>query len=178
MVVMDAAASAGDPAAASQSPRLAARHVAAVTVGNALEFYDFLTYAFFAAQIGRSFFPSSDPSASLLASLATFGAGFLMRPVGALVIGRLGDRAGRKPAMLITFMLMGVAMVGLALTPSYRTIGVAAPALAILFRLLQGFALGGEIGPNTAWLVEAAPPPRPGPHLSYQKNINDPTQIL
>ncbi len=150
-----------------------ARHVAAVTAGNALEFYDFLTYAFFAAQIGRTFFPSHDASASLLASLATFGAGFLMRPVGALVIGRIGDRAGRKPAMLLTFMLMGVAMTGLALTPSYRMIGVAAPVLAILFRLVQGFALGGEIGPNTAYLVEAAPPHRRGLYVSFQYMSQD-----
>jgi MHS family citrate/tricarballylate:H+ symporter-like MFS transporter len=150
-----------------------ARHVAAVTAGNALEFYDFLTYAFFAAQIGRTFFPSADPASSLLASLATFGAGFLMRPVGALVIGRIGDRAGRKPAMLISFALMGAAMIGLALTPSYRAIGVAAPALAILFRLIQGFALGGEIGPNTAYLVESAPSHRRGLYVSYQYMSQD-----
>jgi len=148
-------------------------HVAAVTAGNALEFYDFLTYSFFAAQIGRTFFPSTDASASLLASLATFGAGFLMRPVGALVIGRIGDRAGRKPAMLLSFTLMGVAMLGLALTPSFRTIGVAAPVLAILFRLVQGFALGGEIGPSTAYLIEAAPLHRRGLYVSFQAMSQD-----
>src|SRR5277367_2998006 len=132
---------------------LQVRHVAAVTAGNALEFYDFLTYAFFAAQIGRTFFPSANAAGSLLASLATFGAGFLMRPVGALTIGRLADRFGRKPAMLLSFTLMGVAMTGLALTPSYRAIGIAGPILAIVFRLLQGLALGAEIGPNTAYLI-------------------------
>jgi MFS family permease len=149
-------------------PVARASHVAAVTAGNALEFYDFLTYAFFAAQIGRTFFPAADPQASLLASLATFGAGFLMRPVGALVIGRLGDRRGRKPAMLLSFGLMGTAMIGLALTPSYAAIGAAAPAFAILFRLVQGFALGGEVGPNTAYLVEAAPAHRRGLYVSFQ----------
>ena len=133
---------------APAAPLVRGRHVAAVTMGNALEFYDFLTYAFFAAQIGRTFFPSADASASLLAALATFGAGFLMRPVGALVIGRIGDRAGRKPAMLLTFALMGVAMIGLVLTPGHSSIGIAAPILAIAFRLIQGFALGGEIGPT------------------------------
>lgn len=157
----------------STAPSVRGRHVAAVTMGNALEFYDFLTYAFFAAQIGRTFFPSADPSASLLAALATFGAGFLMRPVGALVIGRIGDHAGRKPAMLLTFMLMGIAMIGLALTPAYRTIGVAAPILAIAFRLIQGFALGGEIGPNTAYLVEAAPLHRRGLYVSMQYMSQD-----
>jgi MFS family permease len=145
-----------------------ARHVAAVTVGNALDFYDFLTYAYFAPQIGRAFFPAATPSASLLAALATFGAGFAMRPVGAWVIGRIGDRAGRKPAMLLTFALMGAAMAGLALTPPYTQVGLAAPLLAIGFRLLQGFALGGEVGPNTAFLVEAAPLRRRGLYVSWQ----------
>ena len=85
--------------------RIAKRQIAAVVVGNALEFYDFLTYAFFAVHIGNAFFPSRNPSSSLLLSLATFGAGFLMRPVGGLVIGRMGDRVGRKPAMFLSDML-------------------------------------------------------------------------
>jgi len=148
--------------------RAKARHVAAVAAGNALEFYDFLTYAFFAAQIGRAFFPSTDPTTSLLASLATFGAGFLMRPVGGIVIGRIGDRIGRKPAMLLSFTLMGLAMIALALTPSYAAIGVAAPVLVIIARLVQGFALGGEVGPSTAFMVEAAPPGRRGLFVSLQ----------
>lgn len=138
------------------------RHVAAVIAGNALEFYDFLTYSFFALQIGRTFFPAHDPLLSLLLSLATFGAGFLTRPVGAFVIGRFADRAGRKPAMILSFLLMGIAIAGLALTPSYRSIGTAAPVLVVGWRLLQGFALGGEVGPTAAFLVEAAPLERRG----------------
>jgi len=145
-----------------------ARHIAAVVIGNALEFYDFLTYAFFAVYIGRVFFPSNDPSASLLASLATFGAGFLMRPIGALVIGKMGDRLGRKPAMILSFLLMGVAIAGLALTPSRAAIGVAARVLAVFFRMLQGFALGGEVGPTTAFLLEVAPPGRRGFYTAFQ----------
>jgi len=145
-----------------------ARHIAAVVVGNALEFYDFLTYAYFAIYIGRAFFPSSDPSASLLASLGTFGVGFVTRPIGSLVIGRMGDQLGRKPAMVLSFSLMGVAITGLALTPSYSTIGFAAPVLVILFRMLQGFALGGEVGPTTAFLLEAAPPGRRGFYTAFQ----------
>jgi MHS family citrate/tricarballylate:H+ symporter-like MFS transporter len=145
-----------------------ARHIAAVVVGNALEFYDFLTYAYFAVYIGRAFFPSSDPSASLLASLGTFGVGFITRPIGSLVIGRMGDRLGRKPAMVLSFSLMGVAITGLALTPSYSMIGFAAPVLVILFRMLQGFALGGEVGPTTAFLLEAAPPERRGFYTAFQ----------
>ncbi len=139
-----------------------------MAAGNALEFYDFLAYAFFAAQIGRTFFPSHDPSISLLTSLATFGVGFLMRPVGALAIGRIGDRFGRKPAMLTAFGLMGLAMVGLACIPSYARIGVAAPILVIVCRFVQGFALGGEVGPSTAYLIEAAPPGQRGFYVSLQ----------
>ena len=140
----------------------------AVVIGNALEFYDFLTYAFFAVQIGHAFFPSRNPSSSLLLSLATFGAGFLMRPVGGVVIGRMGDRIGRKPAMLLSFSCMGIAMTGLALTPTYASIGIAAPLLVITFRLLQGFALGGEVGPTTAYLMEAAPLEKRGLYASLQ----------
>ena len=136
--------------------------------GNALQFYDFVTYAFFAAQIGRTFFPSATPGTSLLASLATFGAGFLTRPLGAWIIGRYADRVGRKPAMLLSFWLMGIAMLALPLTPSYASIGVAAPLLVIALRLLQGFALGGEVGPSTAFLMEAAPPLRRGFYISLQ----------
>jgi MFS family permease len=143
-------------------------HVAAVAAGNALEFYDFLTYGFFAAQIGRTFFPSTVPNASLLAALATFGVGFLMRPVGAFVIGRLADKAGRKPAMLTSFGLMGLAVLVLALIPPYSRIGVVAPVLAIACRLVQGFALGGEVGPSTAFLMEASPPAVRGRSVAFQ----------
>ena len=127
---------------AATTPRLSYGQIASVTAGNALEFYDFVTYAFFATQIGRSLFPG-DASQSLLLSLATFGVGFLSRPLGGLVIGSFADRRGRKPAMILSFTMMGVAMTGLALTPSYAAIGLAAPIIAVCFRLLQGFALGG-----------------------------------
>ncbi|MGC1521978.1 MAG: MFS transporter [Steroidobacteraceae bacterium] len=150
-----------------------ARHVIAVALGNAIEFYDFVTYAFFAAQIGRAFFPSDTPGTSLLASLATFGAGFLTRPLGALVLGRLGDRIGRKPAMIASFTLIGIGVTGLPLIPSYASIGIAAPILAICFRLIQGFALGGEVGPSTAFLMEAAPPLRRGLYISLQATSAD-----
>jgi MFS family permease len=153
------------PDAQSARPRLTGSQIAAVTAGNALEFYDFVTYAFFATQIGRTLFPG-DESSTLLLSLATFGVGFLTRPLGGLVIGRMADKRGRKPAMILSFTIMGLAMTGLALTPSYAAIGIAAPIFAILFRLLQGFALGGEVGPNIAYLMEAAPPNRRGFYIS------------
>jgi MFS family permease len=144
-----------------------------VGIGNALEFYDFLTYSYFAIQIGHCFFPSTQTSHGLLFSLATFGVGFFTRPLGAIVIGRIGDRVGRKPAMVLSFALMGTGITGLALTPSYAAIGAAAPILLLLFRLLQGFALGGQVGPSTAFLIEAAPPDRRGLYVAVQYITQD-----
>ncbi len=144
------------------------RHVAAAVAGNALEFYDFTTYAFYAAQIGRAFFPSHSPLVSLMLSLATFGAGFITRPLGAIAIGRYADRAGRRPAMLLSFILMGLALLVLGLCPSYALIGPWASATVVAARLVQGFALGGEVGPTTSFLLEAAPPHRRGLYTAFQ----------
>jgi len=162
---------------AAERPKLLARHVAAVAAGNALEFYDFLTFSYFAVYIGHTFFPFATGSNSLLFTLITFGVGFLTRPLGGIVIGNMGDRIGRRPAMVLSFTLMGLGVIGLALTPSYAQIGMAAPVLVILFRLLQGFALGGEVGPSTAFLVEAAPPERRGFYGSLQYMTQD-TAVL
>jgi MFS family permease len=148
--------------------RIALRTLAAVGLGNALEFYDFLTFSFFAVQIGHCFVPAGNEAAGLLAALATFGVGFATRPLGGFVIGRFGDRAGRRPAMLLSFALMGAGMLGLAVTPSYAAIGPAAPVLVVCFRLVQGFALGGEVGPSTAFLIETAPPGRRGVYVALQ----------
>jgi MFS family permease len=147
--------------------------VFAVGLGNALEFYDFLTYSFFAIQIGHTFFPAQKTSHGLLFSLATFGVGFVSRPLGGVIIGAYADRVGRRPAMTFSFSLMGIAITGLALTPSYDQIGALAPILLVLFRLAQGFALGGEVGPSTAYLVEAAPPERRGLYVSLQYMTQD-----
>jgi MFS family permease len=140
----------------------------AATVGNMLEFYDFITYSFFAIQIGHTFFPAQSEYSSLMLSLATFGAGFVTRPIGGIVLGIYSDRVGRRPAMLLSFSLMGGAILLLALTPSYNSIGIAAPAIAILARMAQGFALGGEVGPTTAYLIEIAPPERRGLVVAWQ----------
>src|SRR5271170_2587921 len=118
------------------------RHIAAVVVGNALEFYDFLAYSFFAVYIGNAFFPAETPFLSLLLSVGVFGVGFVFRPLGGILIGAYADRAGRRSAMLLTILLITFGTVGLALTPSYESIGIAAPILLILCRLVQGFALG------------------------------------
>ena len=143
-------------------------HVFAAALGNALAFYDFLTYALFAIQIGHVFFPSSSAYGSLMLSLATFGAGFVTRPIGAVVLGRYADRVGRRPCMMLCFLMLGGAIGAMAVIPSYRTIGIAAPVLAILARMTQGFALGGEIGANTAFLTEAAPELRRGYIVAWQ----------
>ncbi|MGC8517104.1 MAG: MFS transporter [Steroidobacteraceae bacterium] len=144
------------------------RDIIAATVGNALEFYDFFIYGLFAVQIGRVFFPAHDAYVSLMLSLATFGVGFLTRPLGALALGSYADRVGRKPAMILSMSMIGIAMVALACTPSYAAIGVAAPVLAVIARLLQGFSLGGEVGANSAFLVEAAHPDRRAEVVSWQ----------
>jgi MFS family permease len=117
-----------------------------------------MIFSFFAVQIGHAIVPAQFAARGLLLALATFGVGFFMRPLGAVVIGRYGDRRGRKPAMIWSFGLMGFAILGTALTPTYAHIGIAAPILLLCFRLLQGFALGGEVGPITAYAAEAAPP--------------------
>ena len=148
--------------------RLTTPQLAAVMAGNGLEFYDFLIFGFFAVQIGAVFFPSQDATTNLLQTLAIFGVGFLTRPLGGVVIGPLGDRIGRKPAMLFCFGLMGFSILGMALTPSFAAIGWTAPVLVVIFRLLQGFALGGEVGPATAFLMEAAPAEKRGLYVSLQ----------
>jgi len=149
-------------------PRLERKAVAAVVLGNALEFYDFTIYAFFAKPIGEAFFPSENATDSLLASLALFGIGYVMRPIGGILIGAFADRAGRKPAMLITIALMAIGMVMLAAAPGYATLGGWSQVIVIVGRLIQGLALGGEVGPSTAYLLEAAPGKHRGFVASWQ----------
>lgn len=155
--------------APSQSQtQISRRVVAATVIGNALEFYDFVTYAFFAVYIGKAFFPAATPLGSLLLSVAVFGVGFVTRPLGGILIGSYADRAGRKPALLLTIALITVGTLGLALTPSYEAIGWAAPAIVVTARLVQGLALGGEIGPSSAFLIESAPGRQRGLYGSWQ----------
>jgi MFS family permease len=149
-------------------PAIARRHVTAAVIGNALECYDFLTYAFFAVQIGRVFYPTQTPFISLMLSLATFGAGFVSRPLGALLLGAYADRVGRRPAMLASFAMMGGAIVVMALTPGYARIGAAAPLIMVAARLIQGLAIGGEIGTTTTYLVEAVAANRRGFSAAWQ----------
>jgi len=153
---------------AGTAPVLNRWSVAAVVAGNALEFYDFLLYATFAVYIGHAFFPSGNALVSLLLSLATFGIGFLTRPLGGLLIGAYADRVGRRPALMLTIILMTLGTLGLVLTPTYASIGLCAPVILIVARLVQGLALGGEVGPSTAMLLECAPAGRRGFFVSWQ----------
>ncbi len=148
--------------------KMSKTNVAAAIAGNVLEFYDFTTYAFFAVMIGEAFFPSKDAFISLMLSVITFGVGFVTRPLGGIIIGAYADRAGRKPAMMLTVTLMAIGMLVIALTPPYAAIGMFAPILVVSARLLQGFALGGEVGPATSFLIEAAPSDQRGLYASWQ----------
>src|SRR5215475_8057202 len=150
-------------ASSSQSRRA----VTAAVIGNVLEWYDFAVYGFVAAIIGKNFFPGTDDVTQLLSAFLTFGLGFLARPVGGIVIGRMGDTHGRKAALMLTIFLMALGTVMIGILPTYATIGIAAPALLLLARLMQGFSTGGEWGGSTAFIVEWAPRDRRGLYGSF-----------
>lgn len=142
--------------------------VAAAVIGNALEWYDFIVYGFLTLVIARLFFPTDSQYGSLLLTAATFGVGFFMRPVGGILLGLYADRKGRKPALQLILGLMTVAIALIAFSPTYASIGMAAPLLIVLARLLQGLATGGEFASATSFLVEAAPANRRGFYGSWQ----------
>ena len=158
------------PASAVAAPKPAsqARLIAACSIGNALEMYDFTVYSFFALMIGKLFFPSDSAYGSLLLAVAMFGIGFVMRPLGGFVIGNYADRRGRKAAMTLTIGLMVVGTLCLAVAPTYATAGVFGPLVILAGRLLQGFSLGGEIGASTAMLMESGGLKGRGFRVSWQ----------
>jgi MFS family permease len=151
-----------------RSARERAAAVARVTSGNFLEMYDFMVYGYYAPSIGRAYFPTGSDVATLLLSFATFGAGFLMRPVGAVVLGAYVDRHGRRAGLLLTLALMAVGTLTIACTPGYATIGVAAPLIVLAGRLLQGLSAGVELGGVSVYLAEIATPGRVGFYVSWQ----------
>ena len=155
-------------AADSQHVSIPPKALMAVVIGNWLEFYDFIVYSFFAVQIGKAFFPGDDVWLSLLFASLVFWAGFLTRPLGAAVLGAYADRVGRKASMTLTILLMAFGTGMLALTPGYDTIGIAAPILLVLARLIQGFSCGGEVGPATTYLLEAASPKERAAYTAWQ----------
>jgi len=144
------------------------RAVVRVSSGNFLEMYDFMVFGYYAAAIGRAFFPSGNEFASLMLSLMTFGAGFLMRPLGAVVLGAYTDKHGRRAGLVLTLGLMSIGIVTIGCTPGYATIGLLAPVLVLGGRLLQGFSAGMELGGVSVYLSEIATPGRKGFYVSWQ----------
>ena len=136
---------------ASVRPGLS-RVIIAATIGNVLEIFDFVVYGFFAVTIAEVFFPASNPTVSLLVTFGTFGLGYVVRPLGAVIIGTYSDRAGRKAGLTLSIGLMLIGTTLMVITPGYATIGIAAPIIITLARLLQGFSMGGESGSAVAFL--------------------------
>ncbi len=141
--------------------------IGASSLGTLIEWYDFYIFGSLATVIASQFFPKTNPTAALLSTLATFAAGFIVRPFGALVFGRLGDLIGRKHTFLLTLIIMGGATFGIGLVPSYESIGFAAPIIVLVLRLLQGLALGGEYGGAATYVAEHAPSNRRGFYTSW-----------
>src|SRR5579872_2927698 len=162
-----AAPGAADDAAVLRAGRRQA--IGAAVIGNVLEWYDFSAYAFVATIIAKQFFPAENDLASLLSTFAAFGIGFLARPLGGIVIGRMADRRGRKAALVLTILMMGAGTIAIGLIPGHATIGWLAPVLLVLARLAQGFSTGGEWGGSTSFIVEWAPENRRGLYGSFHQ---------
>jgi MHS family proline/betaine transporter-like MFS transporter len=152
--------------------------VCAASIGNALEFYDLVIYAYFAVVLSKLFFPTASETVSLMLAFANFGISFVMRPLGAIILGSYADRAGRKASLTlsITLIVLGTAM--LVFAPTYAQIGVASPLLVLVARLLQGFSTGGEFGSSTAFLVEYATVGRRGYYASWQASTQGLATVL
>ena len=152
---------------ASSKPGGYRHNIVAAGFGNLLEWYDFGVYGFFAVIIGQHFFPSDDPFASLLSAFGVFAVGYGARPVGALVLGNLGDKIGRRPVLMLSLTIMGAATFAIGVLPGFEEIGVAAPLLLVALRLIQGFAVAAECPTSTVYLVEQAPAGRRGLHSCW-----------
>lgn len=159
---------ASSPAASAKASQSRLAAVLRVTSGNFLEMFDFFLFGFYATYIANAFFPAGNEFTSLLATFMTFGAGFLMRPLGAVVLGAYVDRVGRRKGLIVTLAIMATGTVLIAFVPSYAAIGLAAPALVLIGRLLQGFSAGVELGGVSVYLAEMAQPNRKGFYVSWQ----------
>lgn len=144
------------------------RDAFASTIGNVLEWYDFIIFGFLSIVIAKQFFPSTSEYAAILLTTATFGAGFVVRPLGGVLLGMYADRAGRKAGLTLVILMMTVASAIIAFTPSFRQIGIIAPIVVLFARILQGVSAGGEFGTSTAMLVEYAPPGKKALYGSWQ----------
>ena len=151
-----------DVAALNRIKKLSPESLGAGMIGNVLEWYDFGLYGYLAPVMGALFFPSHNPIASLIGAYGGFAIGFAVRPIGGAVLGHLGDRIGRQPVLILSVMMMGGATVAIGLLPTYAQIGIWAPILLLLIRLLQGFSVGGEFTGSVSYLIETAPPHRRG----------------
>ena len=160
------------------SKRKTVSTIVRVCAGNCLEVYDLLIFGYFATEIGRTYFPSDNLYASLLATLATFGAGYLMRPLGALILGAYIDRVGRRLGLMVTLTLMAIGTLSIALTPGYASIGLLSPAIVVAGRLLQGFSAGAEQGGVSVYLAEFAPSGRLGFYVSWQSASTQISAVL
>lgn len=160
-----------DTEAQDRHVREAKKATMAASFGTFLEYYDFSCYGYVAAMLASSFFPSDNPTASLLSTLAVFGSAFIVRPLGGIFFGRIGDRYGRKASLLATVLLMGFSSTCIGLLPTYASIGVAAPTLLIILRLFQGLSAGGEIGGAASYIREWAPPTRRALYISFIPGI-------
>ena len=153
---------------ALHTPSMRRRVIAGTTIGNALEFFDFTVFTFLILVIGPLFFPAASSYGQLLLTTATFGVGFLMRPVGGMLIGSYADRHGRKAAMTLTLSMMGLGCGLIVVAPTYAQMGMVGPIMMVMARLIQGFAAGGEVGASTTLLVEHAPRGKRGFYSSWQ----------
>lgn len=154
------------------------KEICAASIGNALEFYDLLIYGYFAVVIGKLFFPAADETTSLLLSVGTFGISFVMRPLGAIVLGSYADRAGRKASLTVSIFVMMIGTAMIAFAPTYAQIGIASPLIVIVARMLQGFSTGGEFGAATAFMVEHADAKRRGFFASWQLSTQGLATVL
>jgi len=155
-----------------------AKTVIRVTSGNFLEMFDFFLFGFYASQIGKTFFPGGSEFASLMFTFVTFGVGFLMRPLGAIILGAYIDQVGRRKGLIVTISLMALGTVLLAFTPGYATIGITAQVLVLAGRLIQGFSAGVELGGVSVYLSEMATPGHKGFYVSWQSGSQQVAIIL
>ncbi|WP_019937233.1 MFS transporter [Bordetella sp. FB-8] len=144
------------------------RAIISAIIGNAFEWYDFIVFGFLSVIIARRFFPETSPAVAMLLTTATFGSAFLMRPIGGILLGIYADRHGRKAALSLVILMMTISSAAMAFTPDYSALGIAAPVIVVLARLLQGFSAGGEFGSSTSMLIEYAPARRRGFYGSWQ----------
>lgn len=165
----------GLPAA---GPKPAGKGVAAVSLGNALAYYDLIIFSVMAVQISRAIFPQGDELVALMQTFSLVGVAYLARPIGALVLGRLADRSGRRKALMVAFSLSGIAVVGQAMVPTYEAAGIVAPSLMLFFRLMMSFAIGGEFGSATAMLMEAGGRHRRGAYVAVSQAGQDVGRLL